>query len=58
MSGVGNQNVREAMLTIRPHPASRIAGMHALHSRNADSRLMPMTRRNSSSVRSSHFVTG
>ena len=58
MSGTGSQNVRDAMFTIRPHPSSRIDGMHALHRRNADSRLMAMTRRNSSSVRSSHEMTG
>src|SRR5438046_1438566 len=58
MSGTGSQNVRDATLTMRPQLPARIDGMHALHRRNADSRFTAITRRNSSSVSSSHLITG
>ena len=58
MSGTGSQKVRDVTLTMRPQLPARIDGMQALHKRKADSRFTANTRRNSSSVSSSHLVTG
>ena len=59
MSGTGSQKVRDVDVDdASPIAGSRIDGMQALHRRNADSRFTANTRRNSSSVSSSHLVTG